>query len=678
MHKTRMKRPAFDDDDVQINEEVAPTGEVPSVVYNPYSSYPLQSQREKLPIHSHKAHILYLLESCQVLILTGETGSGKSTQVPQYLHEAGWTQDGLRIGISQPRRVACVTLAKRVAEETGSLVGQVAGYTVRFDDCTSKQTRIKYLTEGILINEIMGDPLLTKYSVIVLDEAHERSLLCDMSLGLLKKILKKRQDLKLIVSSATLDADSIKKFFDSGKAFQTKILSIQGRTYSVDMHYSVQPVPDYVKSAIETVQKIHETQTAGHVLVFLTGEREVDDCCRSLRDYAMEQKHGKMYVCALYASLPSADQLKAFEPISPNVRKVIVATNIAETSVTINGVVYVVDCGFVKIRCYNPKTGTDGLLVVPTSKGSANQRAGRAGRIAPGKAYRLYTEESFGALREFSVPEIQRSNLTWLVLHLKSLGVDNIVRFDFPSAPPSKILLNAVEILYAHGALGEDGQMTDVGKQLVLFNCGPLQAKMLLKSLDYGCSSEMLTIVAMLQMESLFVCPQYKSREAKRARYQFSVSEGDLLTLLNAYTSFVQHQKSKQWCSQHFLSYKSLCKAMEIRSRLKSVLQKISGTETLSSANDSEILRKCIASGYFTNAAYWHYTGEYRSVCGDHTLHVHTESALYSQRPPKFVVFTEVISTHKLFMKGITSIEQEWLVQISPNFFHISTAGYDN
>lgn len=598
-------------------------------------------------------------------------------QVPQYLHEAGWSSTGL-IAVSQPRRMACVNLAKRVAEEMGQLLGQVAGYTVRFDNCISKQTKIKYLTEGILINEIQGDPLLTKYSVLMLDEAHEMSLLMDICLGLLKKILRRRRDLKLIVSSATLDADKFKEYFTT-QYIKAEILNVQGRTHPVTVHYVTDPVADYVKASAETVQKIHETQPAGHVLVFLTGEKEVDECCSLIKEYALSQRHNKLFVLPLYGALPAKDQMKVFEPASPHVRKVIVATNIAETSVTINGIVYVIDCGFVKIKCYNPIAGIDTLLVAPTSKSSALQRTGRAGRIAPGKSYRLYTQESYLGLREFSIPEMQRSNLTWTVLLLKSLGVDNIVRFDYMSPPPSKILVNAMEILHAHGAIDHEGKMTELGAKIIQFNCDVLQAKILLKSIEFGCSSEMLTIVAMMQVDNIFVVPHQKERNMRKAKYQFFVEEGDLLSLLNIYTSFVEKQKNKQWCHDMFLNYKSLCKVSEIRNRFKAILIKTSSKEILSSCSNPVELCQCIASGFFTNAAYWHATsGQYRSLCGNHPLDVHPDSAFFSQRPPKCVVFGDVVATHKLFMKHITAVNESWLTEIAPNFFRMGTSVCEN
>lgn len=424
-----------------IIEDRSSNQEYTNYVYNPNVSLSISQQRERLPVFRSRTDILYLLEKHRVLIVTGETGSGKSTQIPQYLMEAGWAQKGQMIGVTQPRRMAAITLARRVAEEKGCFVGQEVGYCVRFDECFDREmTKIKFMTEGILVNEIMASPLLPTYSVLMLDEAHERTLLTDTSLGLMKKILLKRLDLRLIISSATLEAEVLKQFFHNdieSKNISAEILSIQGRTYPVEVYYLSNPVPNYVKASVETVVKIHETQRMGHVLVFLTGQDEVEEAVTLLKEYSRNTKNTpgipSMYVLPLYGSLPQSEQMKAFQPFSQKVRKVVVATNIAEASVTINGIVYVVDCGFVKLNFFNPKTSTDALVVVPESQSSATQRAGRAGRVSSGKVYRLLREDDFKQLPLFTTPEIQRSNLSTFILQLKSLGVDNIAHFSFPS-----------------------------------------------------------------------------------------------------------------------------------------------------------------------------------------------------------------------------------------------------
>lgn len=663
-----------------IIEDRSGNAEYTNYVYNPNVSLSITQQREQLPVFKSRLDILYLLEKNRVLIVTGETGSGKSTQIPQYLMEAGWARKGQMIGVTQPRRVAAISLAKRVAAEKGCLVGQEVGYCVRFDDCFDKEgTMIKFMTEGILVNEIMTNPLLPSYSVLMLDEAHERTLLTDTTLGLMKKILLKRPDLRLIISSATLEAEVLKNFFQSdveSKHISSEIMSIQGRAYPVDIYYLDNPVPNYVKGAVETVMKIHETQRMGHVLVFLTGQDEVEEAVSLLKEYSRNTKNvpgvPSMYVLPLYGSLPQSEQMKAFQPFSPKVRKVIVATNIAEASVTINGIVYVVDCGFVKLNFFNPKTSTDALVVVPESQSSARQRAGRAGRVSAGKVYRLFREEDFKQLPVHTTPEIQRSNLSTFILQLKSLGVDNIAHFSFPSAPPSRIVINALELDYALGALDNSGSLTELGLKMVMFPVPAMQAKMLLASGEFGCSEEALTIVAMLQIESIFLFPSSRRAEARKAKYKFSVLEGDLLTLLNVYNAFIQKGKDKQWCGQMFLNYNGLVRAAEIRNQLQRLLQRYK-VPLVSCQGDTDAVCRCIVAGHFANAAYLHYSGEYRTVCGDHALAIHPTSVLYTQKQPKWVVFGELVHTSREFMRNITVVESSWLYELAPGFYQYGT-----
>lgn len=440
----------------------------------------------------YKDELLYLVEKYQTLVVQGETGSGKSTQVAQYLAEAGWCRsaDGevLRIGVTQPRRVAAITLAIRVAEERGCDVGDRVGYSIRFDDNVSDRTEIKFLTEGVLIREMMSDPLLKSYSVIMVDEAHERTLNTDILLGLMKKILKKRTDLRLIVSSATLEAEIVKDFLnfnttsDSSKDTAT-ILCVEGRSYPVDAMYLREPVANYVTAAVETVIKIHEHESSGDVLVFLTGQDEVEEAANALRDYSRSLKDRpdmkKMFVLPMYAALPAKDQYRVFETFPRSVRKVVVSTNVAETSVTIPGICFVVDCGFVKMRFYSPKTCSDSLIIAPTSQASAQQRAGRAGRLRSGKAYRLYPESEFHKLEKFTRPEIERSNLSYTILQLKALGINNVVKFDFPTKPPKHNVITALELLYALNAIDENGNLIEpLGLQMAEFPLNPMFSKM--------------------------------------------------------------------------------------------------------------------------------------------------------------------------------------------------------
>ncbi|KAI1233316.1 hypothetical protein IHE44_0004486 [Lamprotornis superbus] len=625
-----------------------------TVIYNPYASLSIEQQRQKLPVFKLRNHILYLVENYQTLVIIGETGCGKSTQIPQYLAEAGWTAEGRVVGVTQPRRVAAVSVAGRVADERGAVLGHEVGYCIRFDDCTDPQaTRIKFLTDGMLVREMMADPLLTRYSVLMLDEAHERTLYTDIAIGLLKKVQKKRGDLRLIVASATLDAEKFRDFFnqnDTGDPSKdtSVILTVEGRTFPVDIFYLQSPVPDYLKSTVETTMKIHQMESDGDILAFLTGQcciEEVETVVSMLIEQARAlartgmKKH--LRVLPMYAGLPSPEQLKVFERVPHTVRKVIVATNIAETSITVHGIAFVIDCGFVKLRAYNPKTAIECLVVVPVSKASANQRAGRAGRSRSGKCYRLYTEEDFEKLPKSTVPEMQRSNLAPVILQLKALGIDNVLRFPFLSPPPAQSMVQALELLYALGG-------------------------------NFGCSQEILTIAAMMQIQNIFVIPPNQKNQAARQHRKFAVEEGDHLTMLNVYEAFVKHSKSSQWCQEHFLNYKGLVRASVVREQLKKLLVRFKVPKKSSEGDPDPVLR-CIVSGFFANAAKFHSTGAYRTIRDDHELHIHPSSVLYAEKPPRWVVYNEVIQTAKYYMRDVTAVESSWLLELAPHFYQQGT-----
>ncbi|XP_054530334.1 probable ATP-dependent RNA helicase DHX35 isoform X4 [Pan troglodytes] len=653
-------RPGTEGPGVSISEERQSLAENSgtTVVYNPYAALSIEQQRQKLPVFKLRNHILYLIENYQTVVIVGETGCGKSTQIPQYLAEAGWTAEGRVVGVTQPRRVAAVTVAGRVAEERGAVLGHEVGYCIRFDDCTDPlATRIKFLTDGMLVREMMVDPLLTKYSVIMLDEAHERTLYTDIAIGLLKKIQKKRGDLRLIVASATLDADKFRNFFNQNETSDPArdtcvILTVEGRTFPVDIFYLQSPVPDYIKSTVETVVKIHQTEGDGDILAFLTGQEEVETVVSMLieqaRALARTGMKRHLRVLPMYAGLPSFEQMKVFERVSRSVRKVIVATNVAETSITISGIVYVIDCGFVKLRAYNPRTAIECLVVVPVSQASANQRAGRGGRSRSGKCYRLYTEEAFDKLPQSTIPEMQRSNLAPVILQLKALGIDNVLRFHFMSPPPAQSMVQALELLYALGGLDKDCRLTEpLGMRIAEFPLNPMFAKMLLESGNFGCSQEILSIAAMMQIQNIFVVPPNQKSQA--------------------------HNKNSQWCQEHFLNYKGLVRAATVREQLKKLLVKFQVPKKSSEGDPDPVLR-CIVSGFFANAARFHSTGAYRTIRDDHELHIHPASVLYAEKPPRWVIYNEVIQTSKYYMRDVTAIESAWLLELAPHFYQQGTS----
>ncbi|KAJ9587178.1 hypothetical protein L9F63_019297, partial [Diploptera punctata] len=397
-------------------------------------------KRITLPVWEYRAQFMKLLDENQCIVLVGETGSGKTTQIPQWCVEFSRSKGKRGVACTQPRRVAAMSVAQRVSEEMDVCLGQEVGYSIRFEDCSSAKTLLKYMTDGMLLREGMSDPMLENYQVILLDEAHERTLATDILMGVLKEVTKQRSDLKLVIMSATLDAGKFQQYFDNAP-----LMNVPGRTHPVEIFYTPEPERDYLEAAIRTVIQIHMCEEiAGDVLLFLTGQEEIEEACKRIKREIdnLGPEVGELKCIPLYSTLPPNLQQRIFEPAPPNKpngaigRKVVVSTNIAETSLTIDGVVFVIDPGFAKQKVYNPRIRVESLLVSPISKASAQQRAGRAGRTRPGKCFRLYTEKAFKQeMQDNTYPEILRSNLGSVVLQLKKLGIDDLVHFDFMDPP---------------------------------------------------------------------------------------------------------------------------------------------------------------------------------------------------------------------------------------------------
>ena len=555
-------------------------------------------------------------------------------------------------------------MAARVAEEMKCKLGQEVGYSIRFEDVTSSATKIKFLTDGLLLREALVDPLLSRYSVIMVDEAHERSLSSDILLGVLKKIRKRRPDLHIIVSSATLQAEQFLTFFSEDIETQGitteqdlnestgKIVSIEGRMFPVDIHYLSSPAEDYVERAVQTVFEINAQEGEGDILVFLTGRDEIDSCIEMVADRLPSLPAGSQALqpLPLYAGLSTEAQMYVFEPAPENTRKVIFSTNIAEASVTIPGIVYVIDSGYVKLRAYNPNTGIETLTATAISQAAARQRAGRAGRTKPGKCYRLYTEEAFDLLSEASIPEIQRSNLAPVILQLKCLGIDNIARFDFLTPPPSSLVVRALEILYSLGALDAYARLTKpLGIRMAELSIEPMMAKVLLSAPDFSCLSEILSIAAMTTLQgSIFINHDNGGgrNATESSRWKFAVAEGDHLTLLNVYQAFVSKgKKDASWCRTNHLDYKSLSKAVSVRNQLRRYLERfgIDVDESLDrhasqvlrvgggggGVEKEERIRRCLTTGYFMHAARMQADGSYKTVDGGLTMFAHPSSLMF-------------------------------------------------
>ncbi|UZJ54592.1 hypothetical protein CBS101457_003912 [Exobasidium rhododendri] len=643
----------------------------------------IQGQRSRLPIAEQRTKILYMVQRYPVVVVVGQTGCGKTTQIPQFLMEAGWAAGDRQIAITQPRRISAVSIAQRVCQEVGCLLGDEVGYTIRFEDVTHPtRTRIKYCTDGMLFRECMRDPLLSRYSVIMVDEAHERTSYTDMLLGLLKKIQKKRPELRIIISSATIDADAFLKFFETGEKDAAAIMSLEGRTFPVEVAYLSQPCSDYVQATVEAVWKVQYGESAGDILVFLTGREEIDRCLQLLADRQVDLPAGslRLTLLPLHAGLSVEEQSQIFEQAPRGTRKCIVATNIAEASVTIDGIRFVIDCGFVKMRLFNPVTGMDALSVFSISKASAIQRAGRAGRTSAGKCLRLYTETAFNSFAPTTSSELARSDLSTQILQLKALGIDNLVKFDYlPPAPPSALLARGLEFLVSVGALDEWGRLTrPVGEQMAEMPLDPKMAKVVLESVKFNCTQEVLSIAAMTSIASPFLIPD-EGRSAAGAqgeleRRKFTAEEGDHLTLLNLFNAFVNPRVGKQsakWCSQHRVNFRALSRAVNIRSQLTKVMSRYGVKDGGESCQgDSVRLRRCLTTGYFGFAAKILPDGSYQSVRERAILYVHPSSVLFNRLPAtKWVIFHEVVETQKRFIRDLTVIEEDWLAELAPHYY---------
>ena len=630
----------------------------------------IEDQRKSLPMYQYRSQLLDALKEYQVIIVVAETGSGKTTQIPQYLHEAGYTKDGMKIGCTQPRRVAAMSVATRVAEEMGVKVGNEVGYSIRFEDNTSEKTVVKYMTDGMLLREFLTEPDLGAYSALMIDEAHERTLHTDVLFGLVKDISKFRPDLKLLISSATLDAQKFSQFFDDAP-----ILNVPGRTFEVSINFTSQPEANYLNAAVTTVFQIHVTQGPGDILVFLTGQDEIEAMEEMLTNTS--RTAGKMMaeivICPIYANLPSELQTKIFEPTPPGARKIVLATNIAETSLTIDGIVFVIDPGFVKENVYNPKTGMESLVTTPISRAAANQRKGRAGRNRPGMVFRLFTRWAFlNELEESTTPEIQRTNLNSVVLLLKSLGINELIDFDFMDPPPAETLIRSLESLYALGALNDKGELTKIGRQMAEFPTDPMLAKAILAADKYGCVEEVLSIVSMLgEASALFFRPADKKIHADSARARFTNKDGgDHFTLLNVWNEWVDSDFSMIWAKENFIQYRSLKRARDVRDQLENLCQRVEVSLSSVGANDLVPIQKAISAGFFPHVARLRRDGQgYMTEKSNLSAYIHPSSVLMGQNPPpRFILYHELVLTSKEYMRSCMPIKSEWLVEVAPHF----------
>lgn len=661
------------------------------------------SPENHLPIYSYRRELVAAVESSQCIVVTGETGCGKTTQLPQYLYQAGLTKEGGAIAVTQPRRVAAISVARRVSDEAGVQLGREVGYQVRFDDCSSRLTVIKYMTDGCLLRELLDDPELSQYSVVVLDEAHERSLATDILFGLVKKLLEqpvaemksRKHPLRVVIMSATLNAKQFSTFFNSCPVFE-----IPGRTFSVSLHYccsddSFDPQKlTYMGQMSRTVMEVHLDYPEGDILTFLTGQGEIESMCNRLFKMAEEIDYEHDVSCKdicglkilpLYGAMSTEQQQAVFSGQEPGIRRVIVATNIATTSLTVDGVVYVIDSGYVKQLEYNPRTGLDTLSIVPIAKSEATQRAGRAGRTCPGKCFRLYSKKFYDELGESTVPEIQRTSLTGVVLSLKCMGIVNVVQFQYLDPPDEKMILEALRQLLYFQAIDVDGHVTALGQQLVQFPLLPSLARVVLRSKQLTCQEAVLPIIAMLSVESVFIRPN-STKEAERALLmhnqlsQIGGGNSDFSTLLTVYQLACSSDNMRRWCREHYIHWRAINTARSIHQQLQSLLDKQQVSlederehETLSTPL-SQRVRQALCCGLFGCVARLA-PGQrsFRTMDGHSTIcYIHPGSALFSREDSlDWVIFYELVDTAKTYMRTVCPIRYAWVKDLLPQLHDI-------
>ncbi|CAI9106795.1 OLC1v1006018C1 [Oldenlandia corymbosa var. corymbosa] len=647
----------------------------------PYSTryYEILEKRSSLPVWQQKDEFLKLLSQNQTLILAGETGSGKTTQIPQFvLEHYSLSPDDFTVACTQPRRAAAMSVSRRVAEEMDVNVGEEVGYTIRFEDCSSsngRRTVLKYLTDGMLLREAMANRNLERYRAIVLDEAHERSLATDVLFALLKKVMKQRPDLKLVVMSDTIEAAELIQGYFDGSA----LMKIPGRViHPVEIFYSTddhEPGKDYVDSAIHTVLRIHVCEPPGDILVFLTGEEEIEDACKKITEKVSnlgDQVAGPIKVVPLYSAIPQDAEG------GPAGRKIFVATNIAETSLTIDGIVYVVDSGLSKQNVYDPLNHVESLKVSPISKTSARRRSELAGRTRPGKCFRLYSKESFDSTFESqTIPEIQRSNLTSTILSLKKIGtMIDLNSFDYMDAPAPDAVKKALEVLYYLGAIDGEGNLTKTGEMMSEFPLDPQMSKMLVVSPEFNCSSEILSICGMLSVPKA-----EKVADDHEAGARFGHIDGDHLTLLNVYHAYKQNKGDPRWCFENSINHRSLKLADSIRQQLAGIMARLNLRLCSTNFNSVEYyvnIRKAVLAGYFMQVAHLerraghYYCLTMKHKQDDQVAYLHPSSCLDDYKPD-WVIYNEcVVSTGKTFIRTVTDIRGEWLFDVAPHYFDLN------
>lgn len=635
--------------------------------------------RRKLPVWAQREKFLGTLAKHQIVVVAAPPGSGKSTQIPQFVIEAGYASNGKQIACTQPRRLVAMALCHRVAQEMNVNLGEKVGYSVQFEDFCGPNTVLRYLTDGVLLRQALFDRLLEMYGVIILDEAHLRTLATDVLLAYLKKLLatNARPDLKLVIMCTQFEAKKFRDYFKGARIVQPC-----ATLNPVEINYTEDIVRDFVEAAVERVAQILESETDGDVIVFLTGVEEIETFCWRLGKVVanLGDKIGPVRVLPLHSTVPVDVQKKIFKGALPPTRKggpagrkVVVSTDIAESSLAIDGIVYVVDCGYTKQKVYNARLRVESLLILPISRASAQRRAGCARRSASGKCFRLYSQKFFEAAQLQVYPEILRANLASTILQLKKLGIDDFLHLELMDPPPAETITRAIETLKYLGALDEEGCLTNIGKLMSEFPLDPQMSRMIVSSPQFCCSNEILSIASMLSVPNCFLRPVENQQAADEARANFSHINGDHLTLLNVYHAYKLCNGDSTWCKNNFINQAVLRLAEGVRNQLATIMQKLNlelCSPDFNSSSYYDNIRKGLLAGYFMQVAQLEHSGYYAIVKDHHIVDIHPSSCLASR--PAWVMYNDFVLGSRNFIRIITDVCSEWLVDVAPHYFRIA------
>ncbi len=638
-----------------------------------------------LPVYKNKEQILDALRNNQVVIVESPTGSGKTTQIPLILHEAGYAETGI-IGVTQPRRIAAMSVCEFIKNQIGD-DKNLCGYTMRFYDTTDSTTRIKIMTDGILLQEVKDDPILSRYSVIMIDEAHERTLNIDFLLGLLKEISAKRSDLKIIISSATINTQSFSSFFDNAP-----IVSIDGNMFPVEVKYA--PINDFdyinTKSPLfndkicQLVYEAHLDPDGGDVLVFLPGEAEIKSCLEALRNNSYI--HLPSYqIYPLYGRLSKEEQERVFIPTARGKTKVVVATNIAETSLTIDGIRTVIDAGTVKMNFYDQNSFTQSLVTKQISKASAEQRKGRAGRTQNGFCYRLYSEKSYESRKEFTEEQILHSDLAEVVLRMSELGIYNPETFPFITGPKEEALASAIETLKYIGAIDDTMHLTAIGEMMIKFPVVPRLSRVIVEAITKSPEviEPVLTAVSFLSTKGPFITPENEKdlREAREAQHELVDNKnGDFVAYLSIYKKYVStrtEEDRKDFCDLNYLDRQTMDEIVHIKEQLCELVRDMGVPVSENKGRlDIEKYLKCLASGLrqyickkeddsFYSYTYGYVDRSYYTSIGANSIYIHPACSWFAKKP-KYILAGELMQTSKMFARTVSPLQGEWINEIDP------------